>query len=155
MEQEVGMYKNILVPLDGSSRAEAILPHVESIAKNFKATIHLLRVLDFPLMLERDEVVDLSKTHLEFEKKKKEVADYLEQKKRDCRKDGVQAETRMVSGSVVETILKIAEETNADLIAMASHGFGGSQRAFYGSVAAGILHRIDRPLLIIRNGRNL
>ena len=32
IEQEAGMYKNILVPLDGSLRAESILPHVESIA---------------------------------------------------------------------------------------------------------------------------
>jgi nucleotide-binding universal stress UspA family protein len=38
-----------------------------------------------------------------------------------------------------------------DLIALASHGRGGLARVFYGSVAAGLLHRVDRPLLIIRS----
>jgi nucleotide-binding universal stress UspA family protein len=33
---------------------------------------------------------------------------------------------------------------------MASHGRGGLYRVFYGSVAAGVLHRIDRPLLLVR-----
>jgi nucleotide-binding universal stress UspA family protein len=48
-------------------------------------------------------------------------------------------------------VLKAAEETGADLLAMASHGRGGIGRVFYGSVAAGILHRVDRPLLLIRS----
>jgi nucleotide-binding universal stress UspA family protein len=34
---------------------------------------------------------------------------------------------------------------------MASHGRTGAARVFYGSVAAGVLHRVDRPLLIIRS----
>jgi len=41
-----------------------------------------------------------------------------------------------------------------DLIAMASHGRGGLAQAFYGSVAVGVLHRVDRPLLIIRAGED-
>ena len=38
----------------------------------------------------------------------------------------------------------------ADLIAMASHGRTGMSQVFYGSVAAGVLHRVDRPLLLVR-----
>ncbi|MBU4426139.1 MAG: universal stress protein, partial [Proteobacteria bacterium] len=38
-----------------------------------------------------------------------------------------------------------------DLIAIASHGRSGLSRVFYGSVAAGILNRADRPLLLIRS----
>jgi nucleotide-binding universal stress UspA family protein len=52
---------------------------------------------------------------------------------------------------VVEAILKAAEQENVDLIAMSSHGRSGLSRVFYGSVAAGLLQRIDRPLLIIRS----
>ena len=44
----------------------------------------------------------------------------------------------------------MAARENADLIAMASHGRTGLGRVFYGSVAAGVLHRADRPLLLIR-----
>jgi len=59
----------------------------------------------------------------------------------------------------VETVRTAEEESRrvgveregADLIAMASHGRTGLARVFYGSVAAGILHKVDRPLLLIRS----
>ena len=47
--------------------------------------------------------------------------------------------------------MQIAEKENADLIAMTSHGGGGLTRVFYGIVAAGVLNRVDRPLLVIRS----
>ena len=53
-------------------------------------------------------------------------------------------------GPIVATILRLAAEESADLIAMASHGRGGLADVYYGSVAAGVLQRIDRPLLIVR-----
>jgi nucleotide-binding universal stress UspA family protein len=40
-----------------------------------------------------------------------------------------------------------------DLVAMSSHGSSGMERAFYGSVAVGVLNKIDRPLLIVRSRR--
>ena len=53
-------------------------------------------------------------------------------------------------GPVVKEILDFAEEEKVDLIALSSHGRTGLSRLFYGSVAAGILHQVDRPLLVIR-----
>ena len=50
----------------------------------------------------------------------------------------------------MQVILDTATREDADLIAMASHGRGGLARAFCGSAAVGVLHRVDRPLLIIR-----
>jgi nucleotide-binding universal stress UspA family protein len=54
----------------------------------------------------------------------------------------------------VETILFVAQRENVDLIAIASHGRSGLSRVFHGSVAAGIMQIIDRPILIIRT-RNI
>jgi nucleotide-binding universal stress UspA family protein len=51
----------------------------------------------------------------------------------------------------VEAIINAAEREDADLIAIASHGRSGLSGVFYGSVAAGVLHRVDRPLLLIRS----
>jgi nucleotide-binding universal stress UspA family protein len=53
-------------------------------------------------------------------------------------------------GPVVATILEVAAREDADVIALASHGRTGLARVFYGSVAAGVLQRTDRPLLLIR-----
>jgi nucleotide-binding universal stress UspA family protein len=55
---------------------------------------------------------------------------------------------------VVEGIIAVAASEEVDLIAMASHGRGGLARVFYGSVAAGVLQRIDRPLLLIRSRKD-
>jgi nucleotide-binding universal stress UspA family protein len=57
----------------------------------------------------------------------------------------------VVHGRVVEKIIETANAEDVDLIALASHGRGELSRVFYGSVAAGILNRVDRPLFIIRS----
>jgi nucleotide-binding universal stress UspA family protein len=54
-------------------------------------------------------------------------------------------------GPVVGTILDVAKREGVDLIAIASHGRSGLPRVFYGSVAAGVLHGVNRPLLVIRS----
>jgi nucleotide-binding universal stress UspA family protein len=52
---------------------------------------------------------------------------------------------------VASTIIETARQESVDLVAMASHGKGGMQRTFYGSVAISVLNQIDRPLLLIRS----
>ena len=49
-----------------------------------------------------------------------------------------------------EHVQQLDFQEDADLIAMASHGRTGLARVFYGSVATGVLHKVDRPLLLIR-----
>jgi len=146
------MYKKILVPLDGSLRAEAILPHVESLALRLKAAIVLLYVDETSdLMLERDEVVDVDGFLEERRKRMKKQQLYLEAIAEKWRSVGISAQVRMARGSVVACIIDTAKRESADLVAMASHGGGGGERTFYGSIAAGVLNRIDRPLLLIRS----
>jgi len=60
-------------------------------------------------------------------------------------------QTLIGRGPAVKAIVDAAESENADLVAMASHGRTGLSRTFYGSIAAGVLQRIDRPLLLIRS----
>jgi nucleotide-binding universal stress UspA family protein len=145
------MYKTILVPLDGSKRAEAILAHVRSLAERYGSKIVLLHIQEPGLFLGRDEVVDFTMQHTEFEQRKREGEKYLEEKMQDFMKRGFETEAHLLFGPIVKTIIDVAETSKADLIAMCSHGLGGISRMFYGSVAAGVLQRIDRPLLMIRS----
>jgi nucleotide-binding universal stress UspA family protein len=148
------MYKIILVPLDGSKRAEAILPHVENLALSLNAKVILFKVEEPSLMLEYDEVIDMS-TYLEkSDKQKKEAESYLTSLQEKFRARGIEAQTLIGHGPVVKAIINAAEREDAELVAMASHGHGGLLRTFYGSVAAGVLQRIDRPLLLIRSRRD-
>ena len=148
------MYKTILVPLDGSKRAEAIIPHVENLALSLNAKVILFKVSEPSLMLEYDEVIDMS-TYLEkSDKQKKDAAYYLTSLQEKFRAKGIEAQILIGHGPVVKAIIDAAEQENVKLVAMASHGHGGLLRTFYGSVAAGVLQRIDRPLLLIRSRRD-
>ena len=67
------------------------------------------------------------------------------------RDKGIACKTLVAQGPVVENIIEAANTEDVDLITMTSHGYGGLTRIFYGSVAAGILNRVDRPLFIVRS----
>jgi nucleotide-binding universal stress UspA family protein len=153
LSKEPVMYNKILVPLDGSKRAEAILPHAEEMANRYEAEIIFLRVEELYVMLEWDEVVDLANCREKFDARKKTSEGYLDQLKAEFRDKGIRADARLVHGPVVKSILTAAEDMDVDIILMASHGLGGLHRTFYGSVTAGVLQKIDRPLLIIRTRR--
>ena len=142
------MYKKILVPLDGSKRAERILPHVEGLAQYNGANIIFLQVIEpsHYAVGPHGAVVDVEL----FNNREEEAKKYLTALQGEFREKGITTHYQIEKGSVVRRIIDVAERVNADLIAMASHGRTGLSHVFYGSVAAGVLHRIDRPLLLVR-----
>jgi nucleotide-binding universal stress UspA family protein len=148
------MYKTILVPLDLSQRAEAILPHVENLALRYGATVVLLYVEEVPMMLERDEVVDWEQFRKVLRERRQKTEAYLDAIITEWQKKEISVRKRIGQGPVVKCIVDSAAEEKADLVAMSSHGGGGMTRSFYGSVAAGVLQHIDRPLLLIRSRFN-
>lgn len=143
------MYNKILIPLDGSKRAERILPHVEKLAYEFNAELIFLQVVDPNKAL---IVVDDAAYYSfeEFEQITEEAKTYLGGLQSETRAKGIRAKAKVLNGPVVQTILNHAKAEEVDLIALASHGRTGLARVFYGSVAAGLLNRGDHPLFIIR-----
>lgn len=144
------MYKKILVPLDGSARAEAILPHVEGLAACTGATLILLHIIDPPLTLVSPYDVMPNLSMEDLQEQKRQVEEYLEAVQKKLQGKSIASRCLTEYGAVVTTIIEVAVRENADLIAMASHGRTGLSRVFYGSVAAGVLHQVDRPLLLVR-----
>lgn len=144
------MYRTILVPLDGSKRAERILPYIEELAANREATVIFLQVVESVVL-----TAGPYDTALYYDK---EAADrmiesaraYLDGLVMQLRDKGIAARAILEFGPTVKSILEVAERENAELIAMASHGRTGLARAFYGSVAAGVMNQADRPILLIR-----
>ena len=145
------MYKSILTPLDGSKRAESILKHVEELARRFDAKVVFLQVIEPNTFIVGSETAFYAQYKEDVEKKKKQSEVYLAGIKGEFREKGIESRERVVNGPVVDAIIAAAESENVDLIAIASHGRSGLSRVFYGSVAAGILNRADRPLLLIRS----
>jgi nucleotide-binding universal stress UspA family protein len=145
------MYNTILVPLDGSLRAEAVLRHVEELAHRFQAVVVLLRVVDMGPPIGAVEKAYSMLRRQELEQRTSEANAYLAGIQGELREKGIEARALVVSGPVVEAIIRTAEREGADLIALASHGRSGLSQVFYGSVAAGVLQHVDRPLLLIRS----
>jgi len=142
------MYKKILVPLDGSKRAERILPHVEEFAQYNKADVIFLQVIEpnHYFVGPHGAVVDVEIPKIQ----ENEAKEYLAALRGEFRKKDMKARFFVEKGPVVRKIIEVANRENVDLIAIASHGRTGLSHVFYGSVAAGVLHRIDRPLLLVR-----
>ena len=115
------MYKAILVPLDGSKRAETILPPVESMALRYDAKIIFLQIIspvgEYQTLLAPDYRYKEA-----FEQHNKGAESYLTSLVEEFRKKGISGTKKSGHNRVVETIIKIAGDTNIDLIAFSSHG---------------------------------
>ena len=141
------MYKKILVPLDGSPLAEAVLPHAEALAKSEHAEIIILRVPNAPVseFLSRDPMI-AEMIHADMEKESEE---YVHNKVAALEKENIKVTGITKDGSVPDTILAVADETHADIIAMSTHRRTGVSRWLMGSVADEIVHHTHLPVMII------
>lgn len=144
------MYKKILVPLDGSGRAEAILPHVIELARCMDSEVILLRVFATDFGNVDDYGHDPEFYEAIRAECKEKIRAYLVGVQKDRLDGGIKVRVLAEEGPVIDTILNIADREGTDLIAMSSHGRTGLARVFYGSVAAGVLCHANRPLLLIR-----
>ena len=144
------MYKTILVPLDGSARAETILRHVEEMAMLYKAKVVLMQVVE-PNLTQVAAFPDAGFYYkAELEARTTEAEQYLAGKQGELLGKGIDCRVLIENGPTVRAVLDAADKENADIIALASHGRTGFSRFVYGSVAAGILHQSSRPLLLVR-----
>lgn len=141
------MYKKILVPLDGSPLAEAALPHAEAIAKSEGAEIVLLRIPTMPTaeFFSRDPAIAI-KIH---DEEQAEAVNYINLKVEELKKDHIKVSAVTQDGPIPDTILAVAEETHADMIAMSTHGRTGLQRWLMGSVADKVVHHAHIPVMLI------
>lgn len=141
------MYKKILVPLDGSPLAESVLPHAQALAKSEGAEIILLRVPVLPntAFLARDPAF----ASIILKDMEKETEDYMKTEVSKLQEEGSKVKGITREGPVPETILEVAKETHADVIAMSTHGYSGIQRWLMGSVADRVVHYSPIPVMLI------
>ena len=145
------MFDLILVPLDGSKRAESILAHVEALADCVGSEIVLMQVVE-PILMPYDPQGYLPELDAErTANRRKEASDYLEGIAAPLQHKGYNVRTRIEEGSVVEAILEVCKMEKPRLIALASHGRTGLARAFYGSVTDAVLHQCTCPMLVVRS----
>jgi nucleotide-binding universal stress UspA family protein len=137
------MFKNVLVPLDGSDLAEEAVGMAAAIARASHATIDLLMVHE-PLFPGRDDITWNERQIVVEERYLHGIAAELESGA------GVSSRQTVVRGQPSELIATRAADSGADLIVMTSHGRTGWSRAWLGSVADAVVRGVSIPVLMLR-----
>lgn len=143
------MYKRVLVPLDGSPLAEAVIPFLTEIAGPLDMSIVLLRVLEPvpPVVVEglRQALIDVSAART------RDARIYLAGVAATLQARGIETSCEVRSGRPDVRIVETARELTADLIAMSTHGRSGLGRLLFGSVAEQVLRHADVPVFMMRH----
>lgn len=142
--------RRLIVPLDGSTFAEAALPVAQELATKLGGELILVRVVSFPILAGED--TDLTTFESALQQVKSEAQTYLE-----GTRDGliqatpspeVKVEVRV--GTPVQAITSASIEHQAAIVVMATHGRTGLPRAILGSVADAVLRNGSIPVLFVR-----
>lgn len=156
------MIKKILVPLDGSRFSLRALSYAGEIAPCFDAEVMLLQVIQSAVAvpttagmvpgMESVAVAEIaSQIALEQDNKSAaRVRRYLSRKVRNFKSRGIRSSYHVAVGDAAQSIMRFSRKEHVDLVVMTTHGKGGLQRAFMGSVADSVIRESGTPVLVIR-----
>ncbi len=148
------MISKILVPTDGSRAAQKAAVYAVHLAKQLKASVIALSIIDKRSFMGQTVPARTAARHViePLEDYLREAAEgYAGEIKKLCDKNGVQSKTVITAGHPVEGIVKEAARAKVDLIIMGSHGKSALAVAVLGSVTYGVIHKEARiPVLIVR-----
>jgi len=143
------VYRRVVVALDGSAVAEAVIPFILEIAGPLDMEVILARVIVPPAPLIVEGSVQLAVE--DPEEVRLDAEEYLAALAAELRGKGVRAHTQVRKGRrPAEEIVAMARDAEADLIAMTTHGRSGLGRLLFGSVAEGVLRESKLPVLLLR-----
>lgn len=151
--QGEAMLKSIIVPLDGSELAEAVLPIVADMAKKLDLEVELFRTYHVPYnVYSGDEGLYAVNYEELLAGLRDEAAEYLEKKAADLKRLGV-AKVQCITkeGLAADEIISLGRKTPDNLIAMSSHGRSGVRRWVLGSVTELVVRHSGDPVLVIRS----
>lgn len=142
------MYENVLIPTDGSDTISETLDHGLPIAESNQATVHALYVVDTRIVHAADadrrgELTDKLETEGE-----RAVSDVVER----AEEAGLEAVSTVRRGSPAKAILAYADEADADLIVIGTHGKSPREKHFtMGSVSEHVVDNASIPVFVVRN----
>ncbi|MGY6250600.1 universal stress protein [Bosea thiooxidans] len=148
---ETGMFRNILIPTDGSPLSGRALDNALNFAHEIGARATILTVME-PFHIFSADTDQLELTRAEYKTHINLVAENI------LSRAGQEAKTRGVDHITLKlenddphlAIIQIAHSQNCDLIAMASHGRRGLSAVLLGSVTSKVLTHSHIPVLVYR-----
>jgi nucleotide-binding universal stress UspA family protein len=157
---EAVKFETIIVPLDGSSLAEQVLPHAESLAKALRLKVLLARAVpslgEYHQYLEHHQMdgsaTIYAGTYEEFAQEADARAmEYLHQiKEQLTRRRVFSVEEKLLRGHAADSITELAQEVPHSLVMMTTHGRSGIGRWLLGSVTDRVVHQSRDLVLVVR-----
>ena len=151
------MFQRILVPLDGSKRAESVIPVAANIARATGGSLLFLRVVNVspaytfytgePFVLPQEIPTTDHQTAF--------ASVYLADKTQAEELSGIAIQTKVLTGIAPQQILLCMEEQAIDLVVMCSRGETGLKRWALGSVAQKIIRHSSAPVLVLHESAGL
>ncbi len=140
------MINHILVPMDGSSLAECVLPHAVAMARAFEARVTLLQVLDQAEVIAGAQPVDPLNWHI----KKAEASSYLGGLAARLEEQGLVVEHVLLEGQAAEQIIEFANTHSVGLLVLSSHGRSGLSGWNVSSTVQKVIMGARISIMIIR-----
>jgi nucleotide-binding universal stress UspA family protein len=145
--------KTIVVPLDGSELAEAVLPTVTEVAKALNLEVVLCRAYELAASAYYGSEAYLPNYEEMTQQVRAEAEDYLREKAEALKGAGLaKVSVVVVEGSGAEQIIRYAREHHDALVAMSTHGRSGIGRWVLGSVTEKVVRHSDDPVLVVHAG---
>lgn len=147
------MFKNILIPTDGSPLSQKAVVQGVALAKSVgaKVTAFFAAPPATPIVYRDHLPVGYATPGEHEEMIRKTAAKYLGFVERAAKKAGIWCKSVHVTSDYPEEgILKVAQKKKCDLIVMATHGQGGLRGMFIGSVTQKVLNQAKIPVMVFR-----
>ncbi len=143
-----GALRSIMVPLDGSAHAESALPYAVELARAFHADLWLVRVVESPLVIGGPlSAFSLADAH---QRATRVAESYLRIVLERLEGEGVRGQYRLLTGFAEDELLAFAEDTEIDLVVMATRGRTGMERLTLRDLAGHLLRRGSAPVMMVR-----
>lgn len=146
------MYRKILVPVDGSHTSKMGLKEAIRLAKNQKATLRLMHVVDELVVMPSTEgaiyIGDM------FEGLREAGKRILKEAQAQVRRQGLKAQSVMletVGARAADLVVRQAKKWGADIIVLGTHGRRGVRRLVMGSDAEEIVRTASVPVMLVRS----
>jgi len=137
--------RTMLVPLDGSELAEAVLPHVKTLAKQQGA-----EPVDVVLFGVSEPLVESGYYIPEIPMRTEELKKYFAKIEERLKDAGLSVRSEVKKGKPAEQIIEYASENPFNFIVMSTHGRSGLGRWVFGSVADKVLYGASSPIFLVR-----
>jgi nucleotide-binding universal stress UspA family protein len=151
---KIPVYQHILVPLDGSQRAENVLPIVTQLAHFHESQIHLVHVVQTPEMARQMPPVreDIDLSNRVVARNQEQAGHYLEQMKARSILEGIPVQIHLLtSDNAAVALHQVAEQEHIDMVALSAHGYSGNQQWPYGGMVNNFILYGKMPLLIVQD----